>query len=130
MYHIIAETARSVKECKSVKNRLNVYQDAEKTSFVVVDKRGFFDGAGNRGRTCTPMAQEPKSCMSANSIIPADIQIFKKPIAFAIGFLWSGLRGSNSLPPPWQGGALPDELKPHQQRYVFYHKLLTCQEEI
>ena len=26
---------------------------------------------------------------------------------------WSGLRGSNSLPPPWQGGALPDELKPH-----------------
>ena len=27
-------------------------------------------------------------------------------------FLWSGLRGSNSLPPPWQGGALPDELKP------------------
>ena len=23
---------------------------------------------------------------------------------------WSGLRGSNSLPPPWQGGALPDEL--------------------
>ena len=27
--------------------------------------------------------------------------------------IWSGLRGSNSLPPPWQGGALPDELKPH-----------------
>ena len=27
-------------------------------------------------------------------------------------FLWSGLRGSNSLPPPWQGGALPDELHP------------------
>ena len=25
----------------------------------------------------------------------------------------SGLRGSNSLPPPWQGGALPDELNPH-----------------
>ena len=29
-------------------------------------------------------------------------------------FFWSGLRGSNSLPPPWQGGALPDELNPHQ----------------
>ena len=28
-------------------------------------------------------------------------------------FLWSGRRGSNSLPPPWQGGALPDELRPH-----------------
>ncbi len=26
--------------------------------------------------------------------------------------IWSGLRGSNSLPPPWQGGALPDELNP------------------
>ena len=26
---------------------------------------------------------------------------------------WSGRRGSNSLPPPWQGGALPDELRPH-----------------
>ena len=26
---------------------------------------------------------------------------------------WSGLRSSNSLPPPWQGGALPDELNPH-----------------
>ena len=25
---------------------------------------------------------------------------------------WSGRRGSNSLPPPWQGGALPDELRP------------------
>ena len=26
--------------------------------------------------------------------------------------VWSGWRGSNSLPPPWQGGALPDELHP------------------
>ena len=30
-----------------------------------------------------------------------------------LSVLWSGLRGSNSLPPPWQGGALPDELNPH-----------------
>ena len=29
--------------------------------------------------------------------------------------LWSGRRGSNSLPPPWQGGALPDELRPHKK---------------
>ncbi len=29
---------------------------------------------------------------------------------------WSGLRGSNSLPPPWQGGALPDELNPQNWR--------------
>ena len=27
-------------------------------------------------------------------------------------FLWSGRRGSNSLPRPWQGRALPDELRP------------------
>ena len=26
--------------------------------------------------------------------------------------LWSGLRGSNPPPPPWQGGALPNELNP------------------
>ena len=25
---------------------------------------------------------------------------------------WSGQRDSNSLPPPWQGGALPNELCP------------------
>ena len=30
-------------------------------------------------------------------------------------FVWSGRRGSNSLPPPWQGGALPDELRPHKK---------------
>ncbi len=27
-------------------------------------------------------------------------------------FFWSGQRDSNSLPPPWQGGALPNELCP------------------
>ena len=27
---------------------------------------------------------------------------------------WSGLRGSNPPPPPWQGGALPNELNPHK----------------
>ena len=31
---------------------------------------------------------------------------------------WSGLRGSNSLPPPWQGGALPDELSPRNRTYL------------
>ena len=43
----------------------------------------------------------------------------KKPRTAAFGALsahsdvWSGQRDSNSLPPPWQGGALPDELWPH-----------------
>ena len=27
---------------------------------------------------------------------------------------WSGRRGSDSRPPPWQGGALPTELLPHK----------------
>ena len=28
--------------------------------------------------------------------------------------VWSGLRGSNPPPPPWQGGALPNELNPRK----------------
>ena len=39
------------------------------------------------------------------------LQTFALPLGYSAD--WSGLRGSNSLPPPWQGGALPDELKPH-----------------
>ena len=39
---------------------------------------------------------------------------------------WSGRRGSNSLPPPWQGGALPDELLPQQQT-LLYQKKAVCQ---
>ena len=34
-------------------------------------------------------------------------------LAIAPNIKWSGWRGSNPLPPPWQGGALPDELHPH-----------------
>ena len=36
-----------------------------------------------------------------------------EPASVLLSFVWSGRRGSNSLPPPWQGGALPDELRPH-----------------
>ena len=32
--------------------------------------------------------------------------------------LWSGLRDSNSLPSPWQGDALPDELNPQLQNQL------------
>ncbi len=38
---------------------------------------------------------------------------------FKMPFGWSGLRGSNSLPPPWQGGALPDELNPHNNTSIY-----------
>ena len=40
--------------------------------------------------------------------------------------IWSGRRGSNSLPPPWQGGALPDELRPRNKMYYTRHFSL-CQ---
>ena len=33
-------------------------------------------------------------------------------LSFLQCFFWSGLRGSNPPPPPWQGGALPNELNP------------------
>ena len=32
---------------------------------------------------------------------------------------WSGRRGSNSLPRPWQGRALPDELRPQTQDLLY-----------
>ena len=31
----------------------------------------------------------------------------------SVEILWSGLRGSNPPPQPWEGRALPDELNPH-----------------
>ena len=34
-------------------------------------------------------------------------------------FFWSGRRGSNSLPRPWQGRALPDELRPQTQDRLY-----------
>ena len=37
--------------------------------------------------------------------------------------MWSGKRGSNSRPPPWQGGALPTELFP----LIFLLKTATVQ---
>ena len=35
-------------------------------------------------------------------------------IWFRAHSLWSGLRGSNPPPRPWQGRALPNELNPHR----------------
>ena len=36
---------------------------------------------------------------------------------------WSGQRDSNSLPPPWQGGALPNELCPQCNCRRYYTKI-------
>ncbi len=46
--------------------------------------------------------------------------------AFRLDRVWSGRRGSNSLPPPWQGGALPDELRP-QNSIDYMHSRTICQ---
>ena len=48
-------------------------------------------------------------------MISAPTRLYKKEktAQFLYCLSWSGWRGSNPLPPPWQGGALPDELQPH-----------------
>ena len=43
-------------------------------------------------------------------VIPKRNTILSDGVSF-----WSGRRGSNSLPRPWQGRALPDELRPQTQ---------------
>ena len=39
----------------------------------------------------------------------------KKPLVGTKDLKWSERRGSNSRHPPWQGGALPTELRPQIQ---------------
>ncbi len=48
---------------------------------------------------------------AAISSLPAAFQKENTILTDGVSF-WSGRRGSNSLPRPWQGRALPDELRP------------------
>ena len=48
---------------------------------------------------------------AASSSLPATFQKENTILTDGVSF-WSGRRGSNSLPRPWQGRALPDELRP------------------
>ena len=41
------------------------------------------------------------------------LQTFALPLGYGTMYKWSGRRGSDPRPPPWQGGALPTELLPH-----------------
>ena len=41
---------------------------------------------------------------------------------------WSGRRGSNPRPPPWQGGALPVELLPRKQDAVLHQRELALRD--
>ena len=56
---------------------------------------------------------------------------YKKSTSWCYLLKWSGKRGSNSRPRPWQGRALPTELFPRllvaKQRGVFYGFILLCQ---
>ena len=56
------------------------------------------------------------------------LQTFALPLGYSAD--WSGLRGSNSLPPPWQGGALPDELNPQEKNMQLPHPLLQITQHI
>ena len=51
---------------------------------------------------------------AASSSLPATFQKENTILTDGVSF-WSGRRGSNSLPRPWQGRALPDELRPQTQ---------------
>ena len=53
---------------------------------------------------------------------PARRGIKKQRTPFGVlCFLWSGLRGSNPPPSPWQGDALPNELNPHLPSLLAWH---------
>ena len=71
---------------------------AENKNLKRIYASGFF-GGNNRARTYDPLlVRQMLSQLSYASI-------------------WSGLRGSNPPPPPWQGGALPNELNPQIKKY-------------
>ena len=59
------------------------------------------------------LSKEFSSYLRADNIRPYEIVQKEKTAQFLYCLSWSGWRGSNPLPPPWQGGALPDELHPH-----------------
>ena len=63
---------------------------------------------------CAHLRSKCASRMGGGSEFEKPVSIAKKitPRRCRGVIFWSGRRGSNSLPPPWQGGALPDELRP------------------
>ena len=53
----------------------------------------------------------------------------KKADSHRPGNAWSGLRGSNPRPPPWQGGALPTALSPRSAGNTIREARPTCKRE-
>ena len=56
---------------------------------------------------------------AASSSLPAAHSKKNTPSCRMGYSFWSGRRGSNSLPRPWQGRALPDELRPQTQDRLY-----------
>ena len=64
------------------------------------------------------------SRLPCSSLLPTSFQKNKRTSEGMSFYFWSGRRGSNSLPRPWQGRALPDELRPQTQDIVYPMKKL------
>ena len=106
-------------------------------------KSAFGTGGGSEfvfARSRASIRSEAENCHRRNSLPPLNDEMVrgllrqaeaqtKRQLSFeSCLFIWSGRRDSNSLPPPWQGGALPNELRPHLAvRKLFYHKKHLCQ---
>ena len=67
-----------------------------------------------RFRGSVPTAGRGSGWEPADTTVSAE-EHAKKITTQMGGDFWSGRRGSNSLPRPWQGRALPDELRPQTQ---------------
>ena len=52
-------------------------------------------------------------------LIPQPKNKKRRSTRLLLSLFWSGLRDSNSLPSPWQGDALPDELNPQLQNQLY-----------
>ena len=76
-------------------------------------------GSLSRSPTRTRPTNSPPDCsLLRNGLFesrPLQSKNKKSPPYGEDFYFWSGLRDSNSLPSPWQGDALPDELNPRLQ---------------
>ena len=91
------------------------------SAFIIVRLSGF--DASIRNDTCHRCREGDRAKNKAHKSVPCVLYNGRDNT-----MQWSGLRGSNSLPPPWQGGALPDELNPHPEHVAincYYSKPMT-----
>ena len=87
---------------------------------------GLRDSLGSllRSPTRTRPTNSPPDCSLLRNVLFESLTVLLKNKKeevqdFFFLCLWSGLRDSNSLPSPWQGDALPDELNPQLQNQLY-----------